>query len=98
TFIGVSTLTGCTQMPTEKRGVADMRPQIAFKADSERLRGARVILDGLDVGSVGDYPDGAAAVRILPGAHALRVVLGAEVLLDERFYLGDGVNRTFIVK
>jgi hypothetical protein len=37
-------------------------------------------------------------VRILPGTHVLRVVLGAELVLEEKFYLGDGVNRAFIVK
>jgi hypothetical protein len=97
-FMGASGLTGCTQMPTEKRSVVDMRPQIAFKADNERLHEARVILDGIDVGTVADYVDGVAAVRVLSGTHSLRVKMGSDVLVDERFYLGDGVNRTFIVK
>jgi hypothetical protein len=89
---------GCTQMPTEKHGISDMRPQIAFKADRVEAHTARVVVDGLDLGPVGDYIDGVASVRILPGTHTLRVVSGNEVLIDERFYVGDGVNRTFILK
>lgn len=89
---------GCTQMPTEKRGIADIRPQLAFKAGSDRARAARVIVDGMDVGAVSDYIDGVAAVRVLPGTHTMRVVAGSEVLVEERIYLGDGVNRTFNVK
>lgn len=95
---GASGLTGCTQMPTEKRSVADIRPQIAFKIENDQLRDARVILDGADVGAAGDYVEGVSAVRILSGTHTLRVVLGSRVLVNERIYLGDGVNRTFIVK
>lgn len=85
-------------MPTEKHSVSDMRPQIAFKAESKQNHMARVIVDGLDMGAVSDYLDGIAAVRVLPGTHQLRVILGTHILLDEKVYLGDGVARTFIVK
>lgn len=95
--IGVLFSAGCTQMPTEKQAIVDLRPQISFKAD-ENSYGAKVLLDGLDMGSVGDYLDAKNSLRILPGTHILRVVLASQVLLEEKFYLGDGVNRTFIVK
>jgi hypothetical protein len=104
TLLGAATLVaaftggGCTQMPTEKQSVSDMRPQIAFKAATDRAHAARILLDGLDVGALNDYLEGVAAVRILPGTHTLRVVSENAVLLEERFYIGDGVNRTFIVK
>jgi hypothetical protein len=100
-LIAASVSVGCTQMPTEKHGIADIRPQIAFKVDGERphkVRQARVHVDGLDMGPVGDYIDGTASVRIVPGTHTLRVVSGDEVLMEEKFYVGDGVNRTFIIK
>jgi hypothetical protein len=89
---------GCTQLPTEKQSVSDMRPQISFKADGDFAQGARVLVDGLDMGSVGDFMDGRAAVRVLPGMHKLMVTAGSTVLLDEKVYLGDGVSRSFIVK
>jgi hypothetical protein len=88
---------GCTQMPTEKQSVSDLRPQLSFKADTQR-HNARIFIDGLDMGALGAYLEGAAALRILPGTHQLRVLQGTQVLLDEKFYTGDGVNRTFIVQ
>lgn len=93
-----SILAGCTQLPTEKQSVSDMRPQISFKADSEFAQNARVLVDSLDLGAVGDFLDGKAAVRVLPGMHKLTVTSGTAVLLDEKVYLGDGVSRSFIVK
>jgi hypothetical protein len=89
---------GCTQMPTEKQGVSDLRPQISFKTTDAQQHAARVIVDGLDMGSLGAYLEGIAALRIISGTHQVRVVLGNQVLLDEKFYAGDGVNRTFLIQ
>jgi hypothetical protein len=94
-LIGGLVTVGCTQMPTEKHGISDMRPQISFKADDGRALSARVILDGLDMGPVGEYVEGVSALRILPGIHELRVTLDNKIILDEKFYVGDGVSRTF---
>ena len=89
---------GCTQMPTEKQGVSDIRPQISFKTTDAQQHAARVIVDGLDMGSLGAYLEGIAALPIISGTHQVRVVLGNQVLLDEKFYAGDGVNRTFLIQ
>lgn len=97
-LVATMQMSGCTQMPTEKQSVSDMRPQLAFKAESDRARFARVMVDSMDVGAVSDYIEGTAAVRVLPGTHRLRVIAGNEVLIDEKIYVGDGVNRTFNVK
>ncbi|MDW5441126.1 hypothetical protein [Polaromonas sp. SM01] len=91
-------LGACTQMPTEKQGISDMRPQISFKPADDNVRNARVILDGLDMGSVGNYVEGTAALRILPGTHVLTLALGGQLILEEKFYVGDGVSRTFVAK
>ena len=91
-------LGGCSQLPTEKQNVSDIRPQISFKTNNEFVLSARVLVDGLDMGAVGDFLDGAAAMRILPGMHKLTVMAGSAVLLDEKIYLADGVSRSFIVK
>jgi len=95
---GLLGLAGCTQMPTEKQGISDMRPQISFKAPDERVRNARVTLDGLDMGVVGNYVEGTAALRILPGTHLITVDIGGQVILHEKFYVGDGVSRSFVAK
>ncbi len=97
-LLGVLLVGGCTQMPTEKQSITDMRPQISFKTVDDRVRSARVVLDGLDMGSIGEYVEGSTSLRIHPGTHMLSVTLGNQVVLEEKFYAGDGTNRTFIVK
>lgn len=90
-------VSGCTQMPTEKRSVADIRPQISFRITNEATKTASVMVDGLVVGSVGNFIDGVAAIRVLPGTHVLTVVLGNQIILEEKFYAGDGVSRSFVL-
>ena len=90
-------LVSCTQMPTERQGIVDMRPQISFKVSDNQLLAARVIVDGLEMGLVGSYLDGKAAMVVRSGTHSLRILLGDRVVLDEKFYSGDGANRTFFV-
>ena len=90
-------LGACTQLPTEKQSVSDIRPSISFKAVDDRVKSAIVIVDGLNMGLVGSYIDGVAALRILPGTHLLTVVDGSRIVFEEKFYVGDGVSRTFVV-
>lgn len=97
-LLSIVSLPGCVQMPTEKQSISDLRPQISFKVADERLLTARVQLDGLDAGQVSDYIDGVSSMRIRPGTHIVRVTLNNSVLLEEKFYLGDGVNRTFVIR
>lgn len=96
--VGVAPITGCVQLPTEKQAVVDTRPSLMFRADSGRAEGAQVFVDNLDMGRIDDYLEGEGALRVLPGTHLVRVVAGATVLLEEKLYLGDGVNRTLLVK
>lgn len=97
-IFALSSLSGCVQMPTEKQSISDLRPQISFKVNDDRLLSSRVELDGLDAGAVSDYLDGTSSMRIRPGTHVVRVTYGSSILLEEKFYVGDGVNRTFIVR
>ena len=88
----------CTQMPTEKQGVADMRPQVSFKLESPELGAGQVLVDGLAMGQAGQYVDGTASLRLVPGTHEIQVIHGGRQVLSERFYSADGVNRTFVLK
>lgn len=92
-------LTACTQFPTEKSQVADLRPQISFKMNnpSQDLLAARVLVNGLDGGMVGSYLEGQGALRVLSGTNRVRVMLGSRIVLDEQVYLGDGVTRSLII-
>lgn len=96
--LAVIITSGCTQMPTEKQSVADIRPQISFKISTEESLLAAVYVDGLNMGKVGDYVNEAAALRILPGTHVIKVDLNGRTLVEEKMYLGDGVNRSILVK
>jgi hypothetical protein len=97
-FLAFFCLSACVQMPTEKSGISDLRPQISFNVVDEGLLRARVAVDGVDVGSVSDYPANAATLRILPGNHRIVVSSESGILLDEKVYTGDGVNRVFLIK
>lgn len=88
----------CTQLPTERQHVVDLRPQISFKVSNEGLYRARVVVDDLDMGAIGDYLDGKASVRVVSGTHRVRVLLDGTLVLEERVYVGDGVNRAITVK
>lgn len=96
-LLSLTALTACVQMPTEKQSVVDQRPQISFRFNNEAIVDARVMVDELDAGRLGDFQDGKASLRVLPGTHVIKVVRGATVLLNERAYLADGVVRPFIV-
>ena len=93
-------LSGCVQYPMERQSVVDQRPQISFRFDpaDARMNEARVLVNGLDSGRLGDFLDGKGSLRVLSGTHGVKVISGSDVLLDERVYLGDGVARPFIVK
>jgi hypothetical protein len=90
-------LSACVHYPTEKQTVVDQRPQISFRfSQGDRSIGeSRVLVDGLDAGRAGDFVEGRAALRVLPGTHMIQVVLGDRALLMERAYLSDGVARAF---
>ncbi len=93
-------IVGCVQYPTERQSVVDLRPQITFRFDTTNagFNEARVLVDGLDAGRMIDFVDGSGSLRVLPGTHVVQVVIGADMLLNERVYIGDGVTRPFIVK
>ena len=93
-------LWACVQMPTEKQGVSDLRPQISFNfdRDNQRSMNARVHIDGVDVGSASEFFHGANSLKINSGTHLIKVVRDGEVVLDERFYIGDGVSKSFMIK
>lgn len=91
-------VSACTQMPTEKQNVTDMRPQLSFKILDERLLVAKIYVDGLDMGSIGEFREGVASLRIRSGSHQIRININDQVLIEEKLYFGDGVNRTILVK
>jgi hypothetical protein len=96
--LALATLAACVSYPTEKSGVVDARPQISFRMHEGADAGARVSVDGLDMGSAGSFVEGKAALRVLLGTHRLTVRSGGQIIVSEQFYVADGVSRTFDVK
>jgi hypothetical protein len=93
----VTGLAACA-LPTESASVVDLRPQVTFKVGDNALDDARVLIDGLDSGRLGDLKVGRAALRVLPGNHVVKVQMGSRVVHEERVYVGDGVSRTLLIK
>lgn len=93
-------LTACVQLPTEKQAIVDQRPQISFRIEGadRQFRDARVLVDDLDVGRVGDYVDGKASLRLVPGTHLIKVQHDGRVVMAEQAYLADGAVRSFQIK
>lgn len=93
-------LTACVQMPTEKQGISDLRPQISFSVDTadERAMSSLVFVDGIEVGAASQFRHGVNSLKILPGTHQIKVIGNGETLLEERVYIGDGVNKSFTLK
>ena len=91
-------ISGCTQWPTEKQSISDLRPGISFKAQNTALLDGRVMLDGLDMGQARDYQEGVAMMRVLPGPHMLNVIFNGQKLVDEKIFTSDGVNQTFLLQ
>jgi hypothetical protein len=92
--LALAALSACVSYPTEKQGVVDQRPQISLRV-AAGASDARVLVDGLDMGRAGDFAEGKAALRVLPGTHQLTVQQGQQVYVSEKFYVADGVSRTF---
>jgi hypothetical protein len=90
-------MTACTQWPTDKQGIVDMRPGISFKAQNPDLLNGRIILDNLDMGIARDYQEGSAMLRILPGAHLLVISLNGQKIFEEKIFASDGVNQTILI-
>ena len=88
----------CTQFPTENQYVTDLRPQLSFKILKDGLGGAAVFVDGLVMGTAGEFAEGIASLRVLPGNHQIRVDINGTALVDEKIYMGDGVHRTILVR
>ena len=91
----------CVQMPTERASIVDTRPQISFRVIGDAAS-MRVFIDGLDMGPVASYLEGAPeeaghALRILPGSHIVRVERRGSVIHEEKLYLGDGVSKVIQV-
>ena len=103
-FLAALTLSACTT-PTTAPPLAfavapDPRAQLVFRFNgiNEELPSARVLVDGLDVGALGDFASGPTALRVSAGTHNIRVTYFDRVLLDQRVTVADGERQALTVR
>lgn len=85
-------LAGCVTTPTATVQVTDDRPFIMFSAaQADDV----IILDGITIGSANEYTSGVAGMRIEPGTHRVQIQRSGKIILDKKFYLAEGVSKTF---
>jgi hypothetical protein len=103
------TIGGCSPLPmdtmqakqamqaTQAPGPADRQPQISFKATTERVLDAKIILDGIDRGQVGSYLEGDTSLLTNTGAHMLIVAANNRLIYQQSFDADKGYSRVFTV-
>ena len=99
-LVAAIALTGCAQTgpitadPLAPAALAalDERPRLVFTFGSvnEELPTARVLVDGVDVGALGEFAFGSGALRVSAGTHRISVTFFDRVLLDQTVSVTDG--------
>ena len=91
TVLSIALLAGCAG-PTSMVQTQDDRPFIMFEAPQSQ---DVVFIDGVNMGSAVEYKVGKSALRIEPGTHRLQIQRDGIVILEQKFYMADGVGKTF---
>lgn len=76
-------------------GAPDERPRLVFGFGSvnEELPSARVLVNGIDVGALGEFAFGTGALRVNAGTHRISVTFFDRVLFDQTVTVVDGERR-----
>lgn len=93
-LLSVAALTGCVNTPTQKVQVVDNRPFIMFSAAQ---RGDVVVLNGIEMGDATEFSAGETGLRIESGTHRLQIRRADETILNQKFYVAEGVSKTFTI-
>ena len=93
-IIALAALAGCSY-PSSRTEISDERPSIAL---SGAPKGSVVIVDGLEMGPATKFDGRNNVLRLEPGNHVIRILLGNEVLLTERIFLSGQATRTLLVR
>lgn len=91
-------LVGCTQTPTQRTGVVDDRPRLAFE---EQLPGDAkdydVLIDGISYGPMSQYLANENALRVIPGSHQIEIKDGSKTVFTTKVFLGASSTRIITV-
>ena len=107
-LVAVLALGGCAQsgpatsapLAAPSEAAPDTRPRLVFTFGSvnEELPSARVLLNGTDVGALGEFAFGTGALRVSAGTHRISVTFFDRVLLDQTVTVADGERRMLSVR
>jgi len=64
-----------------------------FGSVNEELPSARVLVNGIDVGALGEFAFGTGALRVNAGTHRISVTFFDRVLFDQTVTVVDGERR-----
>lgn len=97
-LVAAGGVAGCVQMPTERQGAVDLRPSVGFDVSDPQLNAqGQLVVDGLAVGALSSYSNGAGMLKLLPGNHLVQVQVAHRTVFEQRVYLGDGARRQIAV-
>ena len=81
-------------MPISTVRTVDDRPTLAFKGAPE---GALLYIDGLNMGTAGQYNGEPNVLTIEPGTHTVRVTINNEVIYEQRIFVESSL-KTITIK
>lgn len=91
-------LTACVQNPTQRTGVVDDRPRLAFE---EQLPGEasvyEVVIDGISYGPMSQYLANENALRVISGTHVIEIKEGNSTVFSTQVFLGASSTRIITV-
>ncbi len=87
-LVFVFALCSCS-MPTTAVRTVDERPSLAFKGAPE---GAILFIDGLNMGSAGQYDGQSKVLVIEPGTHTVRVTVDNGVIYEQRIFVESSLK------
>ena len=88
-LIVAATLSGCAY-PAKQVSTVDDRPGIYVAgAPSEAV----LFVDGIEMGRAAAFDGNPKILLLEPGTHRLKIIHGADVLLSQDVFLGEGTRR-----
>ncbi len=87
------TLVACSTPVTQVQSL-DLRPTLSI---TNAPTGSVLIVNGITVGDAGKISSGKQAIALTPGTHHVEVNYNGRPLINEKIYLGEGLNKTLSV-
>jgi len=91
-LIVFAALTGCLPQTTVRTG---MPPPTLMVTGAPS--GSVLVVDGLDMGSAGQYDGNPKVLAVLEGTHQVEVRLGSNVVFREKAFVSSGQSHTVAV-